>query len=134
MKRLTIVAMLLVVGVFSVWAQELTIPQIREEWPKGALEVPQVKGKVGIVDFAYTIAKTYHGNVILDELKAQLDNPGRQNEDVDEFVLDRQNGYIILNFVSDGTVQMETCFWNRKDGRKMWFSRCSMSMRIRSHF
>ena len=99
--------------------RELKIPQIREEWPQAAIEVSQVKGKVGISEFAYSIAKTYHGNVILDELKAQLDNHGRQNEDVDEFILDRQNGYISLNFVSDGTVQMETCYWNRKDGRKM---------------
>ena len=118
MKKLIIAAALLF-GALAAKAQELTIPQISEEWAKAAIEVPQVKGKIGISEFAYAVAKAFPGNGLTDELKAQLDSPERDNEDVDEFILDRQNGYCSLNFVSDGTVNMEMCYWSRKDGRKL---------------
>ena len=118
MKKLIIAAALLF-GAIAAKAQELTIPQISEEWPKAAIQVPQVKGKIGIAELAYAVAKAFPGNSLTDELKAQLDSPERDNEDVDEFILDRQNGYCSLDFVSDGTVNMEMCCWNRKDGRKL---------------
>ena len=119
MKKLILVIATLLSGMLTAGAQELTIPQIRAEWPKAAIQVPQVKGRIGIPEFAYAVAKAFPGNDLTDELKAQLDNPGRENEDVDEFVLDRQNGYCSLGFISDGTVNMEMCYWNRKDGRKL---------------
>ncbi|MBR5175895.1 MAG: hypothetical protein IKW89_08185 [Bacteroidales bacterium] len=119
MKKLIISIASLLLCVLSAGAQELTIHKIREEWSKSSLEVPQVKGKIGIAEFAYAFAKTLRGNSLMDELKAQLDNPGRVNEDVNEFVLDRKNGYCSLDFISDGTVRMEMCYWNRKDGRKL---------------
>ena len=119
MKRLIIGAIALLFCAFAASSQELSIPQIREEWPKAAIEVPQVKGKIGISELAYAVAKAFPGNGLTDELKAQLDSPERDNEDVDEFILDRQNGYCSLDFVSDGTVNMEMCCWSRKDGRKL---------------
>ena len=109
MKRLIIGAIALLFCAFAASSQELSIPQIREEWPKAAIEVPQVKGKIGISELAYAVAKAFPGNGLTDELKAQLDSPERDNEDVDEFILDRQNGYCSLNFVSDGTVNVEMC-------------------------
>ncbi|MBR5660735.1 MAG: SH3 domain-containing protein [Bacteroidales bacterium] len=118
MKKLIIVAAILI-GSLAANAQELKIPQINLRWHEKAIEVPQVKGKVGIAEFAHAFASAYQGNVMTDELKAQLENPGRVNEDVDEFILDRQNGYCGLQFVSDGTARMEMCYWNRKDGRKL---------------
>lgn len=119
MKKLILVIVTLLSGMLAAGAQELTIPQIREEWPKASLEVPQVKGRIGIAEFAQAFTSVYKGNDLTDEIKAQLDNPGRVNEDVYEFILDRQNGYCALQFVSDGTVRMEMCFWNLKDGWKL---------------
>ena len=119
MKRLVIFAATLLFSALGAWAQELTIPQIRDEWPKASLEVPQVKGRIGIAEFAQAFVSVYKGNVLTDEVKAQLDSPGRENEDVYEFILDRQNGYLALQFVSDGTLRMEMCYWNLKDGRKL---------------
>ena len=119
MKRLIIWAIALLFCAIGANSQELTIPLITLEWQKGALDVPQVKGNIGIAEFAYAFASVYRGNTLTDELKAQLDNPGRENEDVYEFILDRKNGYCSLQFVSDGTVRMEMCCWNRKDGRKL---------------
>ena len=119
MKKLIIWAIALLFGAMAANAQEMTIPLIVLKWQKGVIEVPQVKGKVGIAEFAYAFASVYHGNVLTDELKAQLDNPGRVNEDVYEFILDRKNGYCGLQFVSDGTVRMEMCYWNCKDNRKL---------------
>ena len=113
MKKLFIAVTALLFGILAVRAQELTIPQIREEWPKASLKVDQVKGKIGISELAYAVAKAFPGNSLTDELKAQLDSPERDNEDVDEFILDRQNGYCSLDFVSDGTVNMEMCCWSR---------------------
>ena len=119
MKKLVITAATLLFSALGAWAQELTIPRIRQEWAKASLEVPQVKGRLGITEFAQAFVSVYKGNVLTDEVKAQLDNPGRENEDVDEFILDRQNGYLAIQFISDGTLRMEMCCWNLKNGRKL---------------
>ena len=61
MKKL-IIAVVALLGALAARAQELSIPQIREEWPKAAIEVPQVKGKIGISELAYAVAKAFPGN------------------------------------------------------------------------
>ena len=67
MKKLIIAAALLF-GALAAKAQELTIPQISEEWAKAAIQVPQVKGKIGISELAYAVAKAFPGNSLTDEL------------------------------------------------------------------
>ena len=59
MKRLIIGAIALLFCAFAASSQELSIPQIREEWPKAAIEVPQVKGNIGISELAYAVAKAF---------------------------------------------------------------------------
>ena len=99
--------------------QDLTVKQIRNEWMKASIVVPTTNGKAGIQELALGVARAFRGEGLMDELRNYLEKPGYQNEDVNEYVMDRTHGYCSIDFVSDATVIMEMCYWNLSDKGKL---------------
>ena len=99
--------------------QDLTVKQIRDEWMQASIVVPTTNGKAGIQELALGVARAFRGNGLMNELRQYLEKPGYENEDVNEYVMDRARGYCSIDFVSDATVIMEMCYWNLPDKAKL---------------
>ena len=121
MKRVFLLVILLAgIGIHAhAQDQDLTVKQIRNEWMKASIVVPTTNGKAGIQELALGVARAFHGEGLMDELRNYLEKPGYQNEDVNEYVMDRTHGYCSIDFVSDATVIMEMCYWNLSDKGKL---------------
>ena len=121
MKRTLLLVVLLAGLAFTAKAQDqdLTVKQIRDEWPKASIVVPTTNGKIGIQELALGVARAFRGEGLMDELRNYLEKPGYENEDVNEYVMDPANGYCSIDFVSDATVIMEMCYWNLPDKGKL---------------
>lgn len=119
MKRFLLLLVLLTGLGTSVMAQDLTVKQIRDEWMKASIAVPATNGKVGIQELALGISRAFPGQCLMDETRKYLEKPGYNNEDVNEFQMDRAHGYCYIDFVSDATVAMEMCYWNLQDKGKL---------------
>jgi len=121
MKRVFLLVILLAgIGIHAhAQDQDLTVKQIRNEWMKASIVVPTTNGKAGIQELALGVARAFRGEGLMDELRNYLEKPGYQNEDVNEYVMDRTHGYCSIDFVSDATVIMEMCYWNLSDKGKL---------------
>ena len=121
MKRTLLFIVLLAGLAYNAMAQDqdLTVKQIRNEWMQASIVVPTTDGKAGIQELALGVARAFRGQCLMDELRNYLEKPGYENEDVNEFVMDRANGYCSIDFVSDATVIMEMCYWNLPDKGKL---------------
>ena len=121
MKRTFLLVVLLTSIAFNAMAQdqELTVKQIRNEWMQASIVVPTTNGKVGIQELALGVARAFRGEGLMDELRNYLEKPGYENEDVNEYVMDRAHGYCSIDFISDATVIMEMCYWNLPDKGKL---------------
>ena len=119
MKRLILLIFLLTGFGASAEAQDLTVKQMRDEWMKSSIAVPATNGKIGIQELALGISRAFPGQCLMDETRKYLEKPGYNNEDVNEFQMDRAHGYCYIDFVSDATVAMEMCYWNLQDKGKL---------------
>lgn len=100
-------------------AQEsFTIDELRTEWGNEAIGLQSRPQMPGIADFVLAFAYGHQGMVLTDETIRQMTRENYVNEDVAEFTLDRRAGYMALRMVSDGTQEMEMCYWNLPDGTK----------------
>ena len=122
MKRILLLTLLLTGCALNVQAQDqdLTVKQIRNEWMQASIVVPTTNGKVGIQELALGVARAFRGEGLMDEMRNYLEIPGYENEDVNEYVMDRAHGYCSIDFVSDATVIMEMCYWNLPDNGKLF--------------
>ena len=121
MKRVFLLVVLLSGLVVDAKAQDqdLTVKQIRDEWMQASIVVPTTNGKAGIQEIALGVARAFRGESLMDELRNYLEQPGYENEDVNEYVMDPVHGYCSIDFVSDATVIMEMCYWNLPDKGKL---------------
>ena len=121
MKRWIIAAALLLAFVRPAAAQNdrpWSSFRIAERWSYEEVPVPEIKGKPGIADFAIAFANKFPGNSLWDTVKEYLTVKGYENEDVDEFVLDKAAGYLSIDFMNDATLAGEMCYWNVKNGKQ----------------
>ena len=121
MKRtyqiLSVVAALLLMRP-AVAQESFTIAELRTEWGNEAIGLQSRPQKPGIADFVLAFAYGHQGMVLTDETIRQMTRENYVNEDVAEFTLDRRAGYMALRMVSDGTQEMEMCYWNLPAGTK----------------
>ena len=121
MKRWMIAAALLLAFVRPAAAQgdkPWSSYRISEHWSYEQVPMPEIKGKPGIADFAIAFANKFPGNVLWDTVKDYLTIDGYENEEVDEFVLDKRAGFLSIDFMSDATLAGEMCYWNVKNGKQ----------------
>lgn len=96
-----------------------TIGDIRGMYQKEEIKVLLNGASAGISDFAKAFAKKYPNgmtNLLLQQMKTP--NALLHDKAVEEFKLDRANGYIGMTCASDGDMRMEICYWKKKGSRK----------------
>lgn len=59
----------------AAFAQQPSSHDLRAEWRKNTFEVPAIKGRIGIVDFAYTFLGFYAENPVCRTAIALLNAP-----------------------------------------------------------
>lgn len=100
--------------VLATFAQVSTVQDLRMTWKQKVLDVPTIKGRIGIVDFAYTFFRAYPELSLSEATIAMMNDFKRNHETVgdSDFVLDRLCRY--LKVVYDGDI--------RKVEMKCWCS------------
>lgn len=120
MKR---ICALLIVGLLfaSATLAQPSSPDLHAEWRQNTLEVPAIKGKIGIADFAYTFFNAYSDVPICEMALALMSDPNEKPADfgADDFVLDRLNGYLRLTYDGDNVQKVEMRRWNLSDNHQL---------------
>lgn len=50
----------------------------------------------------------------------KINDPEYEDEDIAEWILDKENGYLLLQLVSDGDYWVEACSWDKDNGHKLF--------------
>ena len=105
----------------AAFAQQPSSHDLRAEWRKNTFEVPAIKGRIGIVDFAYTFLGFYAENPVCRTAIALLNAPNGNPADygVRDFVLDRVNGYLSLVYEGENHRKVEMRQWDLAENHKL---------------